>query len=135
MAAWDVKLLTPDQAWPLQSSAQASGVHLCGGVAELLDRSDLVISAVTASQALAVAEEVARLIRPGTWFLDLNSASPGTRLQAAGLIDQAGGRFVEAGVMTSVPPHGIRVPMLLGGPHAAGLAPQLSAWGMNVQVA
>lgn len=134
VAAWDVKLDRPEQAAALQSCAQTSGVVLCRDAAELLDRSDLVISAVTASQALAVAREAAGLIRPGTWFLDLNSASPGTRHQSASLIDSAGGRFVEAGVMTSVPPHGIRVPMLLGGPHAAALAPRLIAWGMNVQV-
>jgi 3-hydroxyisobutyrate dehydrogenase-like beta-hydroxyacid dehydrogenase len=49
-------------------------------------------------------------------------------------MDTAGGRYVEAGVMTSVPPHGMRVPMLLGGAHAAELADQLLAWGMDVRV-
>ena len=55
-------------------------------------------------------------------FLDLNSASPGTKQQAAALIDAAGAHYVEAGVMTSVPPYGIKVPMLLGGARAADLA-------------
>ncbi len=33
--------------------------------------------------------------------------------------------------MTSVPPYGIRVPMLLGGPHAEALAHRLRAFGMD----
>ncbi len=95
---------------------------------------NLIISAVTASNTLAVAREVALNIRPGSYFLDLNSASPGTKQKAAALIDAASGRYVEAGVMTSVPPHGIRVPMLLGGAHAASLLPLLASMGLQASV-
>jgi 3-hydroxyisobutyrate dehydrogenase-like beta-hydroxyacid dehydrogenase len=96
--------------------------------------SELILSAVTASNTLAVAREAAPFIRPGTVFLDLNSASPGTKQQCAALIDAAGGHYVEAGVMTSVPPYGIKVPMLLGGARAAELAPVLTGWGMDAKV-
>jgi 3-hydroxyisobutyrate dehydrogenase-like beta-hydroxyacid dehydrogenase len=95
----------------------------------------VVVSAVTASNTLAVAQAVSAHIRPGAFFLDLNSASPGTKQQAAALIDAAGARYVEAGVMTSVPPYGIRVPMLLGGAHAAALLPALQALGMDAKIA
>jgi 3-hydroxyisobutyrate dehydrogenase-like beta-hydroxyacid dehydrogenase len=96
--------------------------------------SSLLISAVTASSTLAVAQEAAPHLRPGTVFLDLNSASPGTKQAAAAAIEGAGGIYVEAGVMTSVPPYGIRVPMLLGGPRAGELAPILRGWGMDATV-
>ena len=46
----------------------------------------------TASNTLAVPQETARKIRPGTVFLDLNSAAPGTTQKAAALIEAAGGR-------------------------------------------
>jgi 3-hydroxyisobutyrate dehydrogenase-like beta-hydroxyacid dehydrogenase len=95
--------------------------------------SDLIISAVTASNTLAVAREAAVHIPAGTVFLDLNSASPGTKQKAAALIDAAGAHYVEAGVMTSVPPYGIKVPMLLGGPGAAELAAVLARWGMDAK--
>jgi len=36
-------------------------------------------------------------------------------------------------VMTSVPPCGIRVPMLLGGAQAAALAARLNGWGMDAR--
>jgi 3-hydroxyisobutyrate dehydrogenase-like beta-hydroxyacid dehydrogenase len=63
----------------------------------------------------------------------LNSASPGTKQRAAALVDAHGAHYVEAGVMTSVPPYGIRVPMLLGGARAAELAGLLNTWGMDAK--
>jgi 3-hydroxyisobutyrate dehydrogenase-like beta-hydroxyacid dehydrogenase len=102
-------------------------------MAQLCQFADLVISAVTASNTLAVAQAASPHMHPGSFFLDLNSASPGTKQQAAALIEAAGAHYVEAGVMTSVPPYGIRVPMLLGGAHAADLAGVLNAWGMSAK--
>ena len=134
MAVWDLAFADPAAREPALAHAAGQGVQACAGVAELCGGADLIISAVTASSTLAVAEAVADHIAPGAFFLDLNSASPGTKHAASACIDAAGGRYVEAGVMTSVPPHGIRVPMLLGGPHAATLLPTLLAWDMQAQV-
>lgn len=47
-------------------------------------------------------------------------------------MEGAGGRYVEAAVMTSVPPHGIRSPMLLGGPHAAEFVARAAPFGMRL---
>jgi 3-hydroxyisobutyrate dehydrogenase-like beta-hydroxyacid dehydrogenase len=113
--------------------AKDAGVKACASMKELCEASDLIISAVTASNTLAVAREAAQFVRAGTVFLDLNSASPGTKQQAAAAIDAAGGHYVEAGVMTSVPPYGIKVPMLLGGAHAAELATLLQSWDMDAK--
>jgi 3-hydroxyisobutyrate dehydrogenase-like beta-hydroxyacid dehydrogenase len=133
MAAWDLKFaLGATRAEELAHAAQ-QGVVACGSMRELCATSDLVISAVTASNTLAVAEEASHSIRPGSIFLDLNSASPGTKQRAAALIDARGAHYVEAGVMTSVPPYGIRVPMVLGGERAAELAHRLNGWGMDAQ--
>ena len=133
--AWDLKFADPAQRDEPLAHAAAAGVVACDSVAALCAQATLVISAVTASNTLAVAEAVASHIPPSSFFLDLNSASPGTKQQAAALIDAAGGHYVEAGVMTSVPPYGIRVPMLLGGAHATRLQPLLAGLGMDVRVA
>ena len=103
--------------------------------AKLARGADLVVSAVTASQAVAVAQACAPALRRGAWFLDFNSASPGAKLRAGAIVDAAGGRYVEGAVMTSVPPYRLQVPLLLGGPHAAALQPQLSALGFAPRVA
>jgi 3-hydroxyisobutyrate dehydrogenase-like beta-hydroxyacid dehydrogenase len=128
-----VKLADAAQAAALQTHAASVGVAVAESMAQLCAESNLLISAVTASNTLAVAQSAAPHIRPGTVFLDLNSASPGTKQQAAQLIDAAGGHYVEAGVMTSVPPYGIRVPMLLGGARAAELAELLKTWGLDAR--
>ncbi len=131
VGAWDLKFAqaaTRDSEW---AHAAQHGVLAHSSAAALCAASDLVISAVTASHTLEVAQEAAAHIRPGAVFLDLNSASPGTKQQAAALIEARGAHYVEAGVMTSVPPYGIRVPILLGGAQAQVLATVLQAWGMD----
>ena len=128
----DLKLQDPAQAAALRAHAQSIDVQ-AGPLAQVCGHAQLIISAVTASNTLAVAEEAAAHLKPGTFFLDLNSASPGTKQQAARVIEAAGGHYIEAGVMTSVPPYGIAVPMLLGGPRAAELAPLLQSWGLDAR--
>lgn len=130
--AWDLKFTAPATREAERGHAAAHGVEACESAAALCSRATLILSAVTASNTLAVAQEAARHIKPGAFFLDLNSASPGTKAQAAKLIDAAGGHYVEAGVMTSVPPYGIAVPMLLGGPLAEQLAGMLRPLGLDL---
>ncbi|NBQ88695.1 MAG: NAD(P)-dependent oxidoreductase [Betaproteobacteria bacterium] len=132
-SAWDLKFTDAALRATEMGIAQAGGIHTCASMRELCEHSDLIISAVTASNTLAVAREAASFMRAGQTFLDLNSASPGTKQQAAAAVQAAGADYVEAGVMTSVPPYGIRVPMLLGGAQAASLARVLHDWGMDAK--
>ncbi len=119
----------------IQDHADSYGVELASSAADLAARSDLLISAVTASQTVAVAEAASAGLRAGCFFLDMNSASPGAKARAAALVNAAGGRYVEGAVMTSVPPYRIKVPLLLGGPHAQALLVPLNALGFAAQVA
>lgn len=132
--AWDIKFSASNTRDAELAHVVASSVLAVASMQELCAQTNLIISAVTASNTLAVAREAAQFIRPGTVFLDINSASPATKQQAAQFIDAAGGHYVEAGVMTSVPPYGIRVPMLLGGAKAQALADILCGFGMNAKV-
>jgi 3-hydroxyisobutyrate dehydrogenase-like beta-hydroxyacid dehydrogenase len=134
VSAYDLKLDGAAGA-PMREHAERHGVALAADHAALAREADLVVSAVTASQAVPVAEACAPGMRPGALFLDFNSASPGAKIRAAGLVEAAGGRYVEGAVMTSIPPYRIRVPLLLGGPHAADAAPALEALGFAPKVA
>ncbi len=131
--AWDIKLKDKKLSQSLQEKANKDQVKLADSVASLCADTNLIISAVTASNTVAVAEEAAKFIQSGCVFLDLNSASPGAKQQAAKYIEAAGGIYVEAGVMTSVPPYGIKVPMLLGGAYSDTLAKQLNSYGMDAK--
>jgi 3-hydroxyisobutyrate dehydrogenase-like beta-hydroxyacid dehydrogenase len=103
----------------MRRHAAAHRVELSVDAASLAASSKLIFSAVTADQTLEAARSLAARPLADAWVIDVNSAAPQTKVECAALIAAAGGRYVEAAVMTSVPPHGIRVPMLLGGAHAA----------------
>ncbi len=119
LATFDVLLHQAAAGEAMRRHAAAHDVSLAADAATLAEGSTLLFSAVTADQTLDAARSLAKRPLAGAWVMDLNSASPATKIECAKLIDAAGGRYVEAAVMTSVPPHGIRVPMLLGGAHAA----------------
>jgi len=133
VCAFDLKL-RGEAGEPMREQALRLGVRLEAGHAQAVAGADLVISAVTASQAVPVAQDCAPGLKPGAFFLDFNSASPGAKIRAAGVVDGAGGRYVEGAVMTSVPPYRIKVPLLLGGPHAPALQPRLNALGFDAKV-
>jgi 3-hydroxyisobutyrate dehydrogenase-like beta-hydroxyacid dehydrogenase len=133
VSAYDLKLGS-EAGGPLREHAARIGVTLAASHAELAAKADFIVSAVTASQAVPVAQACAPAVRAGSFFLDFNSASPGAKIRAAGLINAAGGRYVEGAVMTSIPPYRIKVPLLLGGPDAAILLPLINSLGFAAKV-
>jgi 3-hydroxyisobutyrate dehydrogenase-like beta-hydroxyacid dehydrogenase len=119
----------------LREHAAKLGITLADSHASAVQRAELVISAVTASQAVPVAAAIAPGLAKGAYVLDFNSASPGAKIRAAEIVNVAGGRYVEGAVMTSIPPYRIKVPLLLGGPDAAALQPLLAELGFAAKVA
>ena len=117
----------------MRRHAAAHRVELSVDAASLATSSKLIFSAVTADQTLEAARSLAARPLADAWVIDVNSAAPQTKVECAALIAAAGGRYVEAAVMTSVPPHGIRVPMLLGGVHAAPAEKLLRELGFVVE--
>ena len=134
VAAYDIKLGTAADA-PLRNHASSLNVSLTRSHVELASQADFIVSAVTASQTVAVAESCASGVKRDAFFLDFNSASPGAKIKAARLVDAGGARYVEAAVMTAIAPYRLRVPLLLGGPSAAALQPLLVALGFDATVA
>ena len=134
VSAYDTKLET-EAGHPLREHAANTGVTLANAHTAAVLGAELIVSAVTASQAVAVAQACSPGLAEGAHFLDFNSASPGAKQRAAAIVDGAGGRYVEVAVMTSIPPYRIQVPLLLGGPHAAALLPVLGGLGFAAKVA
>lgn len=131
---FDILLADEQAGAAMRAHAASLGATACDTLAAALDGAQLAMSAVTASSTLAVAEEAAKSIRPGQFFLDLNSASPTTKQTSARLIDAAGGYYVEAAVMGSVPPYGIKVPIILGGSKREALARLLAPADMRMEL-
>jgi 3-hydroxyisobutyrate dehydrogenase-like beta-hydroxyacid dehydrogenase len=121
LSAWDLRFADPASG-PSRAAA-ARPLRAGADAGDAVRGADLVISAVTAAQAAAAARAAAPALVAGAHYLDLNSASPASKAEAAALVAERGGRYVEAAVMAAVPPHRMAAPMLLGGPHAEAFLP------------
>ena len=129
LSAYD--LLFGDPASGPSKAIAGVAVRRGASAVDVVNDADLIVSAVTAAQDLDSARSVTAGLKPGAIFLDLNSASPGQKVASAQAIDAAGGRYVEAAVMSPFPPKGMGSPMLLGGPHSEAAAPALAAVGFS----
>jgi 3-hydroxyisobutyrate dehydrogenase-like beta-hydroxyacid dehydrogenase len=136
VSVYDILLGSKGHREHMLSKARACGVRAADDLKDCVRDAEVVISAVTATSALDVARKVGPLLEANRVFLDINSVSPETKLKAAKQIERRKTRsksahFVEAAVMEAVPRHRLKVPMLLGGAHAAEVSVRLQSIGMN----
>lgn len=130
LCAWD-RLFPRADSEPHRAAAKRPFLRTASGMAEAVRDRSIVVSAVTAGECLAAAEEAAQAMTPGTYYLDLNSVSPRTKTEAAQTVAAAGGRYVEAAVMSPIAPRRIASPVWLGGPHAADFLPLAQSLGFT----
>jgi 3-hydroxyisobutyrate dehydrogenase-like beta-hydroxyacid dehydrogenase len=128
VSAWDVLFTRPDSN---PRRAAAGKVKAAGNAGEALQGAAVVISAVTAGQCVAAAQNAAQHVPPGAYFLDLNSVSPQSKRDAAAQVASGRGLYVEAAVMAPIGPKRIASPILLGGPHARAFAGIAQLLGMT----
>jgi 3-hydroxyisobutyrate dehydrogenase-like beta-hydroxyacid dehydrogenase len=81
-----------------------------------------------------VGEEAAAHLEPRHLYVDINSVSPAVKQAVGEAVAARGARFVEAAVMSTVPPLGHRVPMLLCGSGAAAFSERMGPYGMSLEV-
>ena len=98
--AWDVQFVDPASV-PTKATARL-GMVVSAGAREAVAQAGIVVCAVTAAQDKAAAESVSGLMKPGAVFMDVNSASPGQKTEAAVVIESVGGRYVEAVIMSAI---------------------------------
>ena len=128
ISAWD-RVFAVAGSEPQRVAAALSFLAVAGDMTEAVRGSSLIVSAVTAGECRAAADEAARALTPGAFYLDLNSVSPDTKTAAARAIEGAGGRYVEAAVMSPIAPKRIASPIWLGGPHAREFLPIAQSLG------
>jgi 3-hydroxyisobutyrate dehydrogenase-like beta-hydroxyacid dehydrogenase len=131
IVAYDILLGTNADA-TIKAKAASLGVTLCNDLKEAVDGAAIVISAVTASQAEAVARDAAKYLQSKQVFMDVNSAAPSTKQRAAAVIEAVGACYIECAVMAPVLKPGLGVQILAGGPRAEEVAVRMNALGMNL---
>jgi 3-hydroxyisobutyrate dehydrogenase-like beta-hydroxyacid dehydrogenase len=133
VSVYDILLRAEPSRSLMLAKAKSANVLACETLTEAVRAAELVISAVTASSALEVAQSAAPLLRDGQIYLDINSVSPETKREIARAFDESPAIFIEAAVMAPVSPQRLKVPMLIGGANAAAVAPRLQAIGLIVK--
>ena len=135
VSTYDILLDASASREAMLAKARSSKVRAAENLADASRNAQLVVSAVTAASAPGVAADASRLLGVGQAFLDINSVSPVTKQKMANHFAKSPAHFVEAAVMAAFGPQRLKAPILVGGSHAAGLAPRLTAIGLNVTVA
>jgi 3-hydroxyisobutyrate dehydrogenase-like beta-hydroxyacid dehydrogenase len=130
LSAWD-RLFPVAGSEPQRAAEALTFLRAADNMADAVRERAIVISAVTAGECRAAAREAAAALTRGTFYLDLNSVSPGTKAEAAELIEARGGCYVEAAVMSPIAPKRIGSPVWLGGPHARTFLPVAQALGFS----
>ena len=95
---------------------------------------DIVFSVNLTAASRAVAREVTPFLSPGALYCEMNTSSPATKIEIAGIVAPAGVRFVDLAIMAPVPPQGMQVPLLASGAGAAPLAETLAPYSLNLRV-
>jgi 3-hydroxyisobutyrate dehydrogenase-like beta-hydroxyacid dehydrogenase len=104
--------------------AREAGLTDVGTIARLVAECDVVLSVLNPGAALDFAGEVANALRATgshTLIVDCNAIAPGTVREIADVIEGAGGRFLDAGIIGPPPRGNAKTNLYVSGPGAADL--------------
>ena len=134
ISAFDINRDTPGLGEKIRQRAAETGTPLVDSAKDLACAAEILFSTVTCARSLEAARQTAPFLQPRHIYADLNSVSPALKQEIEGVITASGAGFVEAAVMSPVPPHGHRAPMLLGGKAASRFAELMTPYGMRLEV-
>ncbi len=127
---YDVLLSQEGGEEVIRSRIQADGIHICP-LAEVLARSEYVLSTVTTQVARGVARMCTPHLRPGQVYVDLNSTSPAVKVEIGQIIAPSGAHFVEGAILGAVGASGAQTRLLLAGEKGEEVAETFNSLGLN----
>ena len=101
--------------------AEAAGLHDVGDLAAMCRNAEIVLSVCPPDAAVDVATTVAGSGYDGL-YVDANAIAPATARHAAAIVEAAGARFVDGGIIGSVPKVAGRTRLYLSGPGSHAVA-------------
>jgi 3-hydroxyisobutyrate dehydrogenase-like beta-hydroxyacid dehydrogenase len=131
VGAYDRYSMVAQQSELIQKRAREARVNIYPGMKELIEASDIIISAVSASLVVCLAQASASYLKAGQFYVDINAAGTDTKVIADKIISPHA-LFVDAAVMGPVPTSGHKVPILVSGGGAAGFIEKMRPYGMNI---
>ena len=134
IAALDINRDSPELGETIRRRAKEGEIPLADSSRELTAAAEILFSTVTCARSKEAAEQTAPFLQSHHIYADLNSVSPALKQEIERVIVSSGAGFVEAAVMSPVPPYGHRAPMLLGGKAATCFADRMTPFGMRLEV-
>lgn len=129
--AYDRKLDDPALRAAKTADCHQAGVECADGPTSAVASGPLMLSLVTADQALEAARSVAAALTPEALYCDGNSVAPQTKQAAAAIIEAAGAHYIDMAIMSPVYPAQLGAPILLSGEKAERALDALSALGFT----
>jgi 3-hydroxyisobutyrate dehydrogenase-like beta-hydroxyacid dehydrogenase len=133
VTAWDKRQDDASTAEQQIAKTQSLGITPGTSMMDAVSSANLIVSTVTASQALIAAEEAVEFLPAECQWLDLNSVSPSTKQSIHDVVSNTGVLFTEGVAMDTVPSKGAQVPILLCGPDSQSLSRLLNKAGLNTR--
>lgn len=116
-----------------QERCEQCGVKLAESKQALIDGADILIAATSCAEAIETAKDYLPWLRPGQYYVDVNSAVPKIKKEIQELVEAKGVYFVDGGIMDSPMNGWHRIPVALSGQHAGFVADVLNSYGMNMR--
>jgi 3-hydroxyisobutyrate dehydrogenase-like beta-hydroxyacid dehydrogenase len=116
----------------IQKHAEETGAILRKSLELLIRESEIVISCVTGSVALSVAEQAASFLESRHLFVDVNTASPRVMESVGELIQVSGAAFADVAMLGGIPTFLHRVPCLASGNGAERFKTMMTPYGMDI---
>ncbi|HWE32974.1 MAG TPA: DUF1932 domain-containing protein [Solirubrobacteraceae bacterium] len=117
---------------PRDKRLTQANVIRCAALSDAISGADAVLAAVPATAQPETAEQCAPLLAPGALYIDLASATPEAKRDAAERIARRGGSYVDAAVLGTVLTSGFAVPILASGPGANEFQSLMAPEGLNI---
>ena len=114
--------------------SEIAGILDVPDFAEMVDRADVVLSVLVPERSVDVARQVAAVIEKSGKplpFADCNPVAPAIAQQMAEIIDSAGGKYIDGGIIGSPPGRGEPPRFYASGPHEEIMG-QLDGRGISV---
>ena len=121
---FDVRTALAGRSERTRRLATEAGITDSSDLRGLLLDCDLLLSIVDPGSAMAIAREAAVVVRElgkPLLFADCNALAPNTKLEMQALLEAAGAKFVDGGIIGPPPRGAGRIRLYVSGPHAGQL--------------
>ncbi|MCU0597554.1 MAG: NAD(P)-binding domain-containing protein [Desulfobacterota bacterium] len=132
--AFDKNARTRTRGKIVRQRAGDAGVELVPGLRQLVEKSDVIISAVWGSTALKVAAQAASLVKAGQFYCDINNTAPSVKTRGAEMLNAKGAKYVDLALFVAPERSRQRSFMLASGDGARALKRIMAPYGMSPDV-